>query len=518
MILDLQTLERWLWDSADILRGSIDSSDYKNYIFGLLFLKRANDVFEEEVQKTMATDRLSRQDAEEERDYHQFYVPPAARWKTITEKTENIGEAIDKAFAAIEEENPGLDIEGVMTAVHFGNKDVLNDTILQRLLMHFNKYSLKNNDLYTPDLLGTAYEYLIKMFADDAGKKGGEFYTPKGVVHLLVNLIKPEPGDKVYDPTCGSGGMLIESARYIEEHYGKSGDHVNVTLYGQEKNLGTWAICKINMIFHNLTDAKIRKGDTLDNPKHVENNELMVFDRVIANPPFSQVKWWDRAEVDTKKSENGKEITPNYTKVVSDPFGRFSYGIPPRSYGDLAFLQHMIAVLKHTGKLGIVLPHGVLFRGSSEGKIRQGILEDDILEAVVGLPSKLFYNTGIPASILIVNKNKPAGLKGRVVFIDASREFKEGKNQNVLEEEHIKKIMAAYEGMADVDKFMRVVEMAEIAENDYNLNIARYIDTSEAEVPVDLEQTLKKISAVEEKEREIDGRLQGYLRELGLTR
>jgi len=518
MILDLQTLERWLWDSADILRGSIDSSDYKNYIFGLLFLKRANDVFEEEVEKTMETDGLSRVEAEEERDYHQFYVPAAARWKTITEKTENIGETIDKAFASIEEENPGLDIEGVMTAVHFGNKDVLNDTILQRLLMHFNKYSLKNSDLYTPDLLGTAYEYLIKMFADDAGKKGGEFYTPKGVVNLLVNLIKPEPGNKVYDPTCGSGGMLIESAKYIEEHHGKSGDHVNVTLFGQEKNLGTWAICKINMIFHNLTDARIRKGDTLDNPKHLEKNELMVFDRVIANPPFSQVKWWDRAEVDIKKSENGKEITPNYTKVVSDPFGRFSYGIPPRSYGDLAFLQHMIAVLKHTGKLGIVLPHGVLFRGSSEGRIRKGILEDDILEAVVGLPSKLFYNTGIPASILIVNKKKPGRLKGRVVFIDASREFKEGKNQNVLEEEHIKKIMAAYEGMADVDKFMRMVEMAEIAENDYNLNIARYIDTTEAEAPVDLEQALQNITAVEAREREIDRRLQDYLRELGLTR
>lgn len=252
MNLDLQTLERWLWDSADILRGSIDSSDYKNYIFGLLFLKRANDVFEEEVEREMKEKGISRQAAEEERDYHQCYMPAAARWKTVTEQTENIGEAIDKAFAVIEEENPELKIEGVMTAVHFGNKEALSDTVLQRLLGHFNKYSLRNADLFTPDLLGTAYEYLIKMFADDAGKKGGEFYTPKGVVGLMVNLIKPEAGNTVYDPTCGSGGMLIESARYVEEHYDKKGEHVNVGLYGQEKNLGIWTLCEIKIIFRSF--------------------------------------------------------------------------------------------------------------------------------------------------------------------------------------------------------------------------------------------------------------------------
>jgi type I restriction enzyme M protein len=269
------------------------------------------------------------------------------------------------------------------------------------------------------------------------------------------------------------------------------------------------------MIFHNLTDADILKGDTLDNPKHLVNNELKTFDRVIANPPFSQVKWWDRAEVEVKKSETGKEVSLNYSKVVNDPFGRFKYGIPPRSYADLAFLQHMIAVLNRPGRLGIVLPHGVLFRGGAEGEIRKGILQEDIVEAIVGLPSKLFYNTGIPAAIWIIDKAKRAELKNKVVMIDASGEFKEGKNQNSLEPEHIGKIETAYDALRDVDKFMRIVDIREIAENDYNLNIARYIDKGEEEEIIDIPETLESIRTLEEKEIEIDGRLKEYLQELG---
>lgn len=513
--LDLKTLETWLWTSADILRGSIDSSDYKNYIFGLLFLKRANDVFEEEVERIVEQEKLTREEAESDPDYHQFYIPASARWSKITAKTESIGETLDKAFADIEENNPSL--EGVMTAVHFGNREILSDSTLQRLLSHFSGYSLKNKDLYSSDILGDAYEYLIKMFADDAGKKGGEFYTPKGVVKLIVQLIKPQTGNEVYDPTCGSGGMLIESARHIAEHGGKVGKNINVSLSGQEKNLGTWAICKINMILHGFMDADIRKGDTLSAPKHLDKkNELKVFDRVIANPPFSQDKWWDKVEVEVKKGANGKEKAPNYSKAVTDVYGRFKYGIPPRSYADLAFFQHMISVLKQNGKLGIVLPHGVLFRGGGEGKIREGILKDDILESVIGLPAKLFYNTGIPASILIVNKSKPKELKNKVIFIDASHEFKEGKNQNLLEEEHLQKVVDAYENMQEIDKFMRIVEMAEIKDNDYNLNIARYIDTSEEEEEVDIEATLRGIKDTEEREKDIDSKLQGHLKELGI--
>ena len=517
MILTLDTLKSWLWDSADILRGSTDSSDFKNYIFGLLFLKRVSDVFEEEVEKEMESEGCSREEAEEEPF---FKMPHDARWSYLITKTENIGEALDKAFHLIEEHNEGLD--GVMTAVRFGNRDVLSDEVLKRLLRHFNKYSLRSADLYKEDVLGDAYEYLIEQFADDAGKKGGEFYTPKGVVQLIVKLLDPQPGITAYDPTCGSGGMLLQVAKEIARKEGKTdvAHGVNVQLCGQEKNLATWAICKLNMLLHNISDADIRKGDTLCAPKHLDSDtELQQFDLVIANPPFSMNKWWDPLEtnIETKTDKNGKEkeIAPNYTKGVSDNYGRFSYGIPPRGYADLAFLQHMVASLKMTKRMGIVLPHGVLFRGGAEGRIRQGLIEQNLLEAVVGLPSGLFYNTGIPACILILNK--PDSTDDRsVTFIDASDEFKEGKNQNTLETKHIEKIVEAYEAGEEVDKFMRIVEKAEITDNDYNLNIARYIDKSEPEPEVDLTETLEAIRNVEAKEADIDKKLQGYLTELGL--
>jgi type I restriction enzyme M protein len=515
--LTIETLESWLWDSANILRGSIDSSDFKNYIFGLLFLKRSNDVFQEEVDNIMDRDGISREDAEDET---YFFLPEEARWETIKTHTENIGVALDKAFAAIEQENTQL--EGVMTATKFGDKEKLSNEVLQRLLRHFNQHSLRNDHLESNDLLGDAYEYLIKQFADDAGKKGGEFYTPRGVVQLIVQLIQPQPKHTVYDPTCGSGGMLIESARYIaQQPNGKVGNNINVSLFGQEKNLGTWAIGKLNMLLHNFMDADIRKGDTLIDPRHRnEDNELMLFDRVIANPPFSMDGWWTPAEnsIEVKLDKNGKEkkVTPNYAKQVSDPYGRFQYGIPPRGYADLAFLQHMIAVLKQDGKAGVVLPHGTLFRGSSEGKIRKALLEADLVEGIVGLPSALFYNTGIPASVWIINKNKTHVQKGKVAIIDASTDYKEGKNQNELLEEHIAKIVRAYDSYAEVDKYMRIVDVTEIAENDYNLNISRYIDTSEPEVEVDIKAVHHKLAELEEREAKIDEKLAGFLKELGI--
>ncbi len=285
--LTLDTLESWLWESANILRGSIDSSDFKNYIFGLLFLKRFNDVFEERVGQLMADEGLSQAEADAEVCEDQGAFPPTARWGWLTTRTENIGEALDKAFHDIEAGVKGTDLQHVLTATQYGDKRVLSDHTLQRLLRHFNQYKLGNADLYKADMLGDAYEYLIKQFADDAGKKGGEFYTPKGVVQLVVRLLDPRPGMSVYDPTCGSGGMLVESAHHIAELPGGTllGGKPNVMLYGQEKNLGTWAIAKLNLYLHNMR-ADIERGDTLVEPKHLDGDYLKTFDRVIANPPF----------------------------------------------------------------------------------------------------------------------------------------------------------------------------------------------------------------------------------------
>ena len=381
-------------------------------------------------------------------------------------------------------------------------------------------------------MLGDAYEYLIKQFADDAGKKGGEFYTPKSVVQLLVELLDPQPGMSVYDPTCGSGGMLVESAHHIAKLPGGKllGDKPNVLLYGQEKNLGTWAIAKLNLYLHNMR-AEIERGDTLVEPKHLDGDYLKTFDRVIANPPFSAKAWWAPLELANEAEQEGekKPKAPNY-KQVSDPYGRFVYGVPPRGYADLAFTQHMLASLKADGRMGVILPHGVLFRAGEEGKIREGLLfgtdaasgnqPGDLIEAIIGLPSALFYNTGIPACVLILNKRKPASLKGKVIIIDASRDYLEGKAQNSLRQKDIEEIVsthkAAFELLAEKEKYCRLVGLDEIRSNDANLNIARYIDNGETEETVDVADTLAQLATLAEEEALINARLNTYLVELGL--
>lgn len=498
--LTLQQLESKLWECADVLRGELSATQYMDYIFGMLFLKRMNDEFnaEREIRfKEFKEQGMVEEEIEELLNdpsiYETFYVPEQARWEKLKNLNLNIGPELDKAFKAIEDEPKNSELIGVLTTVNYNDKERVPDKKLNQLLLIFDSINLANPNLESEDILGDAYQYLIKQFADQGGKKGGEFYTPTEVVKIMVNLLKPQEGERIYDPTCGSGGMLIQSIQYIKEH---SGNHKNISLYGQEINLSTWAICKMNMLLHGAKGADIQKGDTIREPKHTEGGVLRTYDKVLANPPFSLSNW-------------GLE------EASVDQYHRFPYGIPPKSYGDLAFVSHMVASLNSKGKMASVVPHGVLFRSGAEQVIRTGFLKDDLIEAVIGLPQNIFYGTGIPAAILVINKNKAEERKNKVLFIDGRNDFAKDGNKNKLRYEDIDKIIKDFDEYKDVEKYANVIDLKTIEENDYNLNISRYVDTTEKEEEIDIDLVLQDIRELKFEMADSEEKLNGYLEELG---
>ncbi|HNX01356.1 MAG TPA: type I restriction-modification system subunit M [Candidatus Cloacimonadota bacterium] len=492
-----------VWQACDTFRGAIDAGQYKDYILTMLFIKYISDLWKdkyEEYSERYAGDaeRIKRA-LERER----FKVPPESDFTYLFSRKEdaNIGEIINKALNKIEDANK-LKLENVFRNVDFNSEAALGQTKdrnrrLRNLLNDFNnpKLDLRPSVLHSRDVIGDVYEYLIARFAAGAGKKAGEFYTPAEVSELLAKLVHPKPGDRICDPTCGSGSLLIKVAKEVKDS--------NYALYGQESNGSTWSLCRMNMFLHGMDSAQIEWGDTINSPRLIENDELMRFNIVVANPPFSLEKW-------------------GYEDAGHDRFNRFWRGIPPKSKGDYAFISHMIeTTLKDEGRVAVIVPHGVLFRGGAEGMIRTKLVDDNLLEAVIGLPEKLFYGAGISACILIFNKARKVWDKAvekrdkHVLFIDASKDYTPGKKQNILNQDAIRKIVQTYDDFTELAKYSHLSTLDEIKSNEYNLNIPRYVDTFEAEEEIDIKAVQESIKTLEGELETLKKEMQEYLQELG---
>jgi len=505
-----------VWKACDTFRGSIDPSVYKDYVLTALFLKYLSDVHDDKFETHLKKYNGDRERADRAMKHERFIVPPQSHFRFLYESRNeaNIGELINIALADLEEANReklySEDGAGIFQNIDF-NSSKLGETKdknqrLKTLLIDFNneKLDLKPSHLGGVDIIGGAYMFLIENFASDAGKKAGEFFTPKEVSTLIAKLTKSKPGSRICDPTCGSASLLIKAGEEVGSD--------NFSLYGQEANGSTWALAVMNMFLHGFDNATIRWGDTIRNPKLKEGDVLMKFDTVVANPPFSLDKW---GKIEDKE---GDKTTVSFDPET-DKYNRFWRGVPPKSKGDWAFISHMIETLNEHGKAGVVVPHGVLFRGSSEGKIRQRTIEENLLEAVIGLPANLFFGTGIPAAILIFNKQK---VNNNFLFIDASKHYESAKNQNRLRASDIELIVNTYgdftagnlqPGVVE-DKFSFVATFDEIQENDFNLNIPRYVDTFEEEAEVDIAVVQKEIEKLEQELVKVQTEINHYLTQL----